>query len=248
MAQKLDEFKISDWALIVDLLGTASTMAENVAWIQAIENILTVIEASVHETINMTNPDRNIHTYQYGDTVNFFSDDPQELMLLAVILQKKLFQMDQLAKMGLAYGGVYDLTQINFIKKLTNQHGRLVAQCLAGRATSKGHLLMGKIKGPRIFIDEEVPIAPNHKAWERFSSPKVKIPDVGFPRAEVAWWRQVNDIDADVKNRIAKLDMEIQARTQSNINADPAEKRRIDSLAARKEHLEAFRNVLDNDL
>ena len=260
MDQKMSMFKISEWVLIVDLLGASYRMAENIEWLNVTDELLDVIGASVYKSFNALQPSQSVKTYQYGDTINFFADDPQTLMLIAVTLQQDLFAKDQMAQMALACGGVYDLTELQFLQKLQSIHNGLTLQCLVGKAISKAHLLLRGVKGPRIIIDEEGDAPVNQSVWHRYiphlrrseldatgTDFKAQLPNIGFPRSEACWWYQVIEIDEQVQARITKLKNEITIRETENSNKDPIEERRINGLRKRKEHWDAFWDVLAHD-
>lgn len=222
-------------------------MAENVEWINATCDLLDVIDSSVYKSITDLQPTKSIKTYQYGDTINFFADDPHTLMRVGVILQKDLFAKNHMAQMALSCGGVYDLTGSEHLQRLGRLHNGLALQVLIGRAISRAHLILRRVKGPRIILDEKCHVSDDPPHWERFRHPKVVLPDVGFPRSEVAWWRAVIDIDDDVQQRIKDLAHEIGIREVANPRQDPIEIRRIGSLKKRKEQWEEFLNVLTHD-
>lgn len=248
MTQKLSEFKLSEWALIVDLLGFAHTMTESVNWLNTIGDLLDTIDSSVYKSFDILNPQASIKVYQYGDTLNFFSDNPQELLLLAVILQQDLWGKNILAQMALACGGVYDLSDTDHLRRLKSLHPGLVIQALVGKAVAKGHLLLQGVKGPRIILDEECGAIPeNRPAWHRLHSAASNLSDIDFHRSEVSWWHQIIDFDVDIETRMKEIESEIQHYSSGNSAGDAPNRRRIKSRTKRHEHLAELLKVVKAD-
>ena len=244
--QRLNESKISEWALIIDILGTKSDMGENIRWLKATVDILTLIQDVAYQSLPKLDPKSGPKIYQYGDTINVFSNDTDDLTRLAKILQNRLFSKDILCKMAISSGGVYDLSNIDFLNKIKSRHSNLVIQCLLGRAVARGHMLMTKAKGPRIILDEERSIAVVPNVWEkRYDT----LDDIDIPRSELIWWDVYIDIDDEIKKRIEHLNLEKneinKINKQSHQHENASDRRRLKSIDERIIHLKHFLESLE---
>lgn len=253
--EKLSEYKLSEWVLIVDILGFTQTMAEDSVESQAILDLFNTIAESIFQSAHLAIPSESIKAYQYGDTINFLSDKPYELLLLAVRLQQILWGKDILAQMALSCGGAYDLSKIPSIQKIVIAHSKIAIQFLVGKAFAKAHSLLKGVKGPRIIFDEECNFPhPNLKSSYVLSHQISNLQDINRPRSEVSWWKDdLSDLVEIVKSKISEIEDEIKKNLLNKINGSNSKEsvfpinRKIESMEGRKKHLEEFYNVLERE-
>ena len=246
MTRKLSEFKISDWVLTVDLLGTKQRMSE-ADWIDALKELLDTILVSVNQSMASKLTGKDLKVFQYGDAITFAHDDVEELICLGIRLQEELFGKDILAQFGLSGWGIYNLDDTT-AHRLVKKKPEFKLQSIVGRGLARSHLLLHGIKGPRFIIDEESHIPAKGKCWEKFidGCPLKRY----LSRSELRWWKNIPNIKKVTSGRISNLEKEIGAEKANKTHKsyrDRDTKRRIESLKKRLEHYKVFLDVLNWD-
>lgn len=240
----LATYRIADYALVLDLLGTAQRMADHAEWLRALLELLDTIDASLSAAATT-------RFFQHGDTIVLVSDDPNVLATSGTTLLTTLFSKDILAQVGLAGGGCYYDDQ-GFGKARRNPKARL--QSLVGQAIARAHLVLRNIKGPRFIIDEESTQLPAAGVGTRYlRSPQHRPANAPTGRAvsELRWWTSLPNPLPTVRKRMTIIDRDISSLTADR-NGDLRHMavlidRDIESLKKRREHWQTFDDILADD-
>ena len=67
--EKMSRYLLGEYALVIDILGTVETMAENIEWLDATERLLETIERVAFDSLEPLMPEQSIPMFQHGDTV-----------------------------------------------------------------------------------------------------------------------------------------------------------------------------------
>jgi hypothetical protein len=246
---KLEDARIGEYALVLDLLGTAAQMADRrPEWLASLREILDALQAANVETFDASEPEKSPRFFQYGDTIVVPGDSIDALVVLAMRVIQRLHERSVLVQGAIAGGGVFYVTSSR-----THQgaHPNADIQTLVGPAVARGHLLLGGARGTRLLVCNQTAGAavPREGVWEWYSGPARQAPRPG-PEAltfnEVRWWLNiVGDEDARVLKWIEAAQAEI-AQLEADKVAEllPPDHRRIASLRKRIEHLQALKKVL----
>jgi hypothetical protein len=245
MIRRLGDFRIGDWVLTLDLLGTKYQMSE-ANWLSSLNDLLYAISLSVKEALSTST--EGLHLVHYGDSVSFTHADADVLVALGVSLQTELFHRDILAQLALAGGGAYyvdDTTTNRLVQDLPN----IKLHCLVGPAVARSHLVMQGAKGPRFLVDEESGHLPaKGPTWSKV----LFGPKTGgiLQCSDIRWWEHIPDVPAMTAQRIAALQARIKSEQESlrefqHMKSDV--EREINSLQKRLDHYIGFKELLEKD-
>lgn len=248
--QKLDDFRVGNYALVIDMLGTAVRMADRGQWLASLEEMLVAVRDVFNDTTDIGQPERSQPVYQYGDTFVFPSDEPSRLVPLGSRLIARWWQSDVLVQAAIAGGGVYYVPELPSLAGKPIPH-TFKPQLLVGPAVARGHLAMRGLKGPRFVVDAETSTPPP-SAWRYYSGKHAfaNDPATHIVVKEVAWWDVlVNDLEAQVQERVAGVEQAITVATSEMKGSPvlPLWQRDVDSLKRRREHLLAFLNCVSDE-
>jgi hypothetical protein len=256
MATPLKDYKIGEYALVLDLLGTSATMSQPGKWLESLKDLLVVLDDTVNAATNITDPTTSLRVFQYGDTVVFPGDDPERLIALGMVLQTQCFPKDILLQMALSGGGAYHITDPSGFGSIKPLAKNIHLQTLIGMAVARGHALLRGVRGPRLLIDDEiVHISPVNGVWQRYlgAARHQRRSQVDFAVSEVEWWINfVGDApETTVENRIRAVRRSIE-ENERHVRGDggsiaPMVERENMSLSKRIEHLEAFLAMLRDE-
>ncbi|MCX6112829.1 MAG: hypothetical protein NTY22_06060 [Proteobacteria bacterium] len=245
----LNDYKIGEFCCFVDILGTANLMSEQSTWYnESLIKIFEIIEISLNESVDLSNSDNNLELRQYTDTICIIGNNAERLVALSKSLQVQGFKKGILLQIGVADGGVYDLSGCSYIKNIESKNPHAFYQLLAGPALAKAYLLLKGVKGPRILIDNAVELKME-------GSQKISWGPLLFPldsRKEVYWWDVIIDFeDVIQKNKtIYREKATLWNSTPQKLGCQDRdflfdhEKRLATSFNKGLEHLEEFERVI----
>lgn len=246
--EMLSDFKLGNYTLVIDVLGVGHLMAESSTWLSSLSSILNTINLSLDKMNGFKNED--FYVRQYGDTVNLVGDDPCVLLKLSISLQRSIFEQGILAQMSISGGGAYDLSSSSKVRELCDANKNLEVQCLGGISLARGHMVLARVKGPRIFIDDESVCLPDSREiYQKVSESQSNVEKVSFPRHEVNWWSDIENISDLIADHIKlakdKKEYWLTPPPQRNYNFKNEERLAL-SYGKEVEHLEAFLEVVNS--
>jgi len=249
----IENYRVGEFTLVIDLLGTAVRMADSASWLESCLEILDVIEDVLNATTNMANPGQSRRVFQHGDTLVFPSDDIARLIPLGMELMTRFWDRDILAQASIAAGGAYFITDPGGFGSQKRLHPNASLQPLVGPAVARSHLALRGVKGPRFVLDEEtVRVSPAPGVWRRYlgDARRRVDPGCGVQVSEVAWWQYLGDhVDHQLEERLRNLDRTMcdAGQRAPGSPVKPLWERDIASMEKRLEHLQAFARILKDD-
>lgn len=256
-AVPLETYRIGEYALVLDILGSAERMATAGDWLTPLKELLDIVVDAVFATTDVAHPDESAAVFQHGDTIVLPGYDAGDLVALGQVLLARCAERGVLVQAGLGGGGAYYIHNPSGFGTRRPLHPEARLQVLVGRAVARGHLLLRKVVGPRFLIDaERVNLAADPRRWERFTG-KAKheaVDDEALSFHEVWWWRSFTGdemerrVDAElteVNRDLADAQQEVANQKKQGL-ADPLLLRDIRSMKSRLKHLQAFREMLDD--
>lgn len=244
----LEDARIGQYALVLDLLGTAAQMADRSGeWLTSLREILDALDAANAETFDASAPEESPRFFQYGDTIVVPGESVDALVVLGMRVIQRLHERSVLVQGAIAGGGVFYLTGTRTHR---GAHPNANVQTLVGPAVARGHLLLGGVRGTRLLVCNQSTDGhvPRPGVWEWYSGPSRQAPRPGpeaFTFHEVRWWLNiVGDEDSRVRSWIKEARAEVAELERDVGSLLPLHHRRIASLHKRIEHLLALENLL----
>jgi transcriptional regulator with XRE-family HTH domain len=249
---QLSNYRVGEYALVMDLLGTAVRMSDPVKWFDALLEILNSVVDALNATTSITAPEASIRLYQHGDTIVVPSNEPGRLVQLGKLLVTSAWSRNVLTQAAVAGGGVFFITDPGGFGTRKPLQPNANLQMLVGPAVARGHLALSRVKGPRLLIDNEtVHVPPGPPLCRRYAGEAIHRvePGAGLQVSEFAWWEDLLDVEEELAKRTRAVESEIsEARLEMPGSAvKELWERDLKSLEKRLEHLQAFAGVLADD-
>ena len=80
MPQDLSDFQISEYCLVIDILGTVNRMSNASHFADSLLDLLNVVTHAYYETTDIANVTDSKPFFQYADTLIFPNDSTDELV------------------------------------------------------------------------------------------------------------------------------------------------------------------------
>ena len=169
-AVPLEKYFVGEYALVLDILGSAERMATDGDWLPPLKELLDILVEAVFATTDVANPRESAAMFQHGDTIVLPGNDVPGLVALGQVLLARCALRGVLVQAGLGGGGAYYIDSPSGFGTRRQLHPAARLQVLVGRAVARGHLLLRKVLGPRFLIDaERVSLPADPTRWERFT-------------------------------------------------------------------------------
>lgn len=254
MTQELSDFKISEYCLVIDILGTVNRMSNASYFADSLLDLLNVVTQAYYETTDIADVTDSQPFFQYADTLIFPNDSTDELVSLGCRLFNTCLRKEILLQGCISGRGLFHIPDISVLKSIKKARKDINSMLVFGLGFVSSFACMKGVYGPRLLINEDFGgIFPNPGRWHHYlNTSRFLSKDTldSFNISEVRWWEPDHDIDDFVNRLIIKTEKEYASRKEwLGNNITNQERREFRGFDARLRHLRTFQEMLlpEND-
>jgi len=252
--KSLTDFKVSEYCLVIDILGTTNKMANPNYFLNALNDLLNIVKLAYQGSADIGNPEDSVPFFQFGDTIVFAFDDPHELVSLGCRIFSDAFYNNKgiLLQGCISNGGLFYINDLTDLKGIPVSLPTMHPQLVFGLSIVSAFAAMRGIVGPRLLINEEWGGITTNRTWRKYPFtnlfPSTRGNETSYRISDIEWWINIIDLDEFVDKLIAETKTEYQQRKNGlENNMETQEKRELQGFEARIKHLETFKRMIEKD-